>query len=120
MNGILRGRSLGLAWGFSLGAALVLYWAWRQMRPRDEFAGNRMLDPETIRTIAAGTLLADPSLRRYDLQVRAIAPGILDLSGTVASSEQAERALACVRKAPGVRTVLNRLDVAAELEELNS
>jgi len=119
MNGFIGRRSPGLVWGFTLGAGLALYWAWRQMRPRDEVAGNDMLEPETIRTIAAGALLADPSLRRYDLKVRVIAPGILDLSGTVDTPDQAERALASVRKAPGVRTVLNRLDVVAELEELN-
>jgi hypothetical protein len=112
-------RSLGLAWGLTLGAVLAFYWAWR-LRPRAEFAAGALLDPETIRTIAAGALLADPALRRYDLKVRAIAPDILDLSGTVDTPEQAERALACVRRAPGVRTVLNRLDVVAKLEELNS
>jgi hypothetical protein len=120
MNGFLWRRSTGLAWGFTLGAAAALYWAWRQMRPRDLYTANGMLDPETIRTIAAGALLADPTLRRHDLKVRVIAPGILDLSGTVDTPDKAERALACVRQAPGVRTVLNRLDIVAELEKLNS
>jgi osmotically-inducible protein OsmY len=77
-----------------------------------------MHDLETTRTIAAGNLLADPILRRYDLQVRAIAPGILDLSGMIDSDEEAERALQLVRRAPGVRTVLNRIDVVPTAEEL--
>ena len=114
-----QGRRLpGLTWGLTLGAAIALFWAWRQVRLRDEMAGRGMHDLETTRTIAAGNLLADPILRRYDLQVRAIAPGILDLSGMIDSDEEAERALQLVRRAPGVRTVLNRIDVVPTAEEL--
>lgn len=98
------------AWGVTLGVAAALYGAWRLAR-LDSDADDVVLDPETVRTIAAGALLADPELRRYDLQVRSIGPGILDLSGSVDSAEIAQRAMAAVRGARGARTVLNRLDI---------
>lgn len=107
-----RGRSRAFLWGTGVGAALVLYWGWRLMRPGNGERDVVPLDPETVRTIAAGALLADPGLRRFNLQVRSIAPGILDLSGVIDSVERAEHALMLVRRGPGVRTVLNRMDIA--------
>lgn len=96
-------------WGLTVGAAAVLYILWRTVR--DDEDEVRDLDPETVRTIAAGALLADPKLRRYALDVRCIGPGILDVSGTVDSEEIATRALETVRRGPGVRTVLDRIHV---------
>ena len=107
MNGFPRRGNHAFAWGVTLGVAAALYFAWRLTRP----AAAVDLDPETVRTIAAGALLADPELRRYDLQVRAIAPGILDVSGIVDSQAQADRALETIRRARGTRTVLNRIEV---------
>ena len=98
-----------LVWGLTLGAAIGLYVLWRTVRDDEDVV--RDLDPETVRTIAAGALLADPRLRRYGLDVRVIGPGILDVSGTVDSDEVAARALDTVRRGPGVRTVLDRIHV---------
>lgn len=97
-------------WGITLGAAAALIWVWRLARDEEEGDG-RQLDPETVRTIAAGALLADPALRRFDFEVRSIAPGILDVAGTVDSAERAAHALDTVRRGPGVRTVLDRIHV---------
>lgn len=106
-----RRRTRPFTWGLTLGAAAALYLAWRAARDgAGDDDGN--LDPETVRTIAAGALLADPELRRYRLEVRSIAPGILDVSGTVDSEETAARALKTVRRGRGVRTVLDRIAVA--------
>ncbi len=95
--------------GMTVGGMLALYWAWRFARSPGDAVG---LDPETVRTIAAGAILADPTLRRYPLTVRSIGPGILDVHGTVETESDAERVLATIRRGPGVRTVLNRIDVA--------
>lgn len=110
-NPLKRSRPGPFAWGIALGAAAALYWVWRLACDEEEGDG-RQLDPETVRTIAAGALLADPGLRQFDLEVRSIAPGILDVSGTVDSAERATHALETVRRGPGVRTVLDRIHVA--------
>ena len=110
MGNFLSRRGTGpFALGITLGAAAALYWAWRI--GHDESDDGRHLDPETVRTIAAGALLADRDLRVYDLEVRSIAPGILDVSGSVDSEEAAALALDTVRRGRGVRTVLNRIHV---------
>lgn len=110
-------RSTGpFAWGLTVGAAIALYWAWRMARPVADDAEALLLDPETVRTIAAGALLADPELRQHHLEVRSIAPGILDLSGIVDSEQAAARALAVVRASRGVRTVLNRVEVRSSAD----
>jgi hypothetical protein len=97
-------------WGLALGVSAVIVLAWRGVRRAGEDEQPRW-DAETARTIAMGALLADPQLRRYALQVRAITPDILDVSGTVDTAEDAERAMAAVREASGGRTVLDRIDV---------
>jgi len=57
----------------------------------------------------------DEILGRRGIEVAAIAPGLIELSGTVRSEEEVHHAAEVVQTVPGVRTVLNRLDVA-ELE----
>lgn len=54
---------------------------------------------------------ADPILYRRDLNAGALADGIVELTGTVRDEAEAEHAIALARRVPGVRTVLNRLDL---------
>jgi hypothetical protein len=44
------------------------------------------------------------------VDIGAISPGIIELSGTVDSEDEAERAVRLASSVPGVRTVVNRLD----------
>jgi hypothetical protein len=71
-----------------------------------------------IETAAVDALAADELTGRAAIEVEAIAPGIIELSGVVETPEAAERAVAIVGTVGGVRTVLNRLDVGTEREHL--
>jgi hypothetical protein len=53
----------------------------------------------------------DSVLGQRSVEVAALAPGIVELTGSVDSEEEAHRAVELAQRAHGVRTVLNRIDV---------
>lgn len=55
--------------------------------------------------------LADPVLAERGIDVGCISRGIVELSGSVYSLEEGERAVRLARRLPGVDTVVNRMDV---------
>jgi hypothetical protein len=57
---------------------------------------------------------ADSVLSERGVDVGAISQGIIELSGSVWSEEEAERAVRLANAIPGVRTVVNRLEVEEE------
>jgi len=61
--------------------------------------------------------LADELLRNRGIDIGAISPGIIELSGAVATEEEADRAVAVARQVEGVTTVVNRIEVEAELAQ---
>lgn len=56
-------------------------------------------------------LREDELLGRREIDVGALTDGIVELSGWVRDEDEADRAVAIAQRVPGVRTVLNRLDV---------
>lgn len=58
--------------------------------------------------------LADPVLGERGIDIGAISPGIIELSGSVRTEEEAQRAVHAANAVSGVRTVVNRLDVESE------
>jgi len=58
--------------------------------------------------------LADEVLSERGIDVGAISPGIVELSGSVWSEEEADRAVHVANAIEGVRTVVNRLDIESE------
>lgn len=57
---------------------------------------------------------ADPVLGDRGIDIGAISPGIIELSGSVWAEEEAERAVRVATGVNGVRTVVNRMDVEDE------
>lgn len=55
-------------------------------------------------------LRADATIGRREIEVGTVAPGIIELTGTVRDDQEADHAVAIAQRIPGVRTVLNRLD----------
>ena len=55
--------------------------------------------------------LRDPVLSERGIDVGCIRPGIIELSGSVRSAEEGERAVRLARTLDGVETVVNRMDV---------
>ena len=64
--------------------------------------------------------LEDEVLSNRGLDIGAISPGIIELSGAVATEEEADRAVAGARRVDGVTTVVNRIEVEAELAQRES
>lgn len=64
-------------------------------------------------------LLADPRLKERPIEVGALNDGIVELTGTVRDEEEARQAVSLAGGVPGVRTVLNRLDIEAEEAHLS-
>jgi hypothetical protein len=60
------------------------------------------------------SFFADSTLSERGVDVGAISQGIIELSGSVWSDEEAERAVRLANAVPGVRTVVNRLEVERE------
>ena len=58
--------------------------------------------------------LADAVLGERGIDIGAISPGIIELSGSVRTEEEAERAVHAANAVAGVTTVVNRLDVGEE------
>jgi hypothetical protein len=60
-------------------------------------------------------LLSDEVLRERGIDVGALSAGIIELSGSVETDDEADRAVAAANAVAGVRTVVNRMDVASRL-----
>lgn len=58
--------------------------------------------------------LGDDALRECGIDVGAISPGIVELSGSVWTREQGHRAVAVARGVHGVHTVVNRMEIEQE------
>ncbi|MFW6079518.1 MAG: BON domain-containing protein [Gemmatimonadota bacterium] len=89
-------------------------------RRRGRAPGLTRRGPNAVAQRVAETLATDAVLRHRAVQVEALADGIVELTGAVRTEEEAERALGLAEGSPGVRTVLNRLDVGIlerQLEE---
>jgi len=56
-------------------------------------------------------LREDEVLKRRGIEVAAVAPGLIELSGRVNSQDELQHAAEVVQSVPGVHTVLNRLDI---------
>lgn len=90
--------------GVTVGVALSRR-GWSARRRAVGAAGMRI--EERVRE----ALVSDEQLSRREIEVGALADGIVELSGWVRDETESERAVAVAQRVPGVRTVLNRLDV---------
>lgn len=63
---------------------------------------------------------ADPVLGNRGVDVGAISPGIVELSGSVWTEEEAEQAVRLASGVRGVRTVVNRMEIEDEARHLES
>lgn len=94
---ISAAAGLGLAAGFLLSR-------WGRFAPRVRALAE--LENGTV-----DLLLGDPHLSQRPIEVEALSDGIVELTGTVRDMEEVHRAVELAQRVPGVRTVLNRLDV---------
>lgn len=98
------GASVGLAAGLVIAARSGLF---------SRMGGNRLnrvlsaMEEQIVQLLSFDSILGQRAV-----EVAALAPGIVELTGTVNSDEEAHRAVELAQRAHGVRTVLNRIDVA--------
>ena len=64
-----------------------------------------------LEDVVLRAFLADPVLSERGVDIGAISEGIVELSGSVWTEEESHRAASLASRTPGVRTVVNRLDV---------
>lgn len=101
IRAILIGTAAGLIMGAAIGRR---YGGVRELRLIRELARTeeRIVD----------RFMADPILSERALDVAALTPRIIELSGTVLDEDEADRAVALAQETSGATTVVNRLDVA--------
>lgn len=112
---------VALALGAALGTAAAVYLGVRQVRARR--AREREALPESLAEMeeaAVEALREDSIAGSRPIDVAALGPGILELTGAVQNLEEAHRAVDIAQRVDGVHTVINRLtlgDVEQHLAE---
>ncbi|MEO7041669.1 MAG: BON domain-containing protein [Gemmatimonadaceae bacterium] len=85
----------------------------------DESEDEDSLSPlEELEELVLDAYHNDPILSERAIDIGAIDEGIIELTGWVYAASEAELAVTIARGTPGVRTVLNRLTVRAEEDQL--
>jgi hypothetical protein len=72
-----------------------------------------VLDPElaNLEEAVVNALVADEQTSRCGIDVGALAPGVIELSGQVSTPGEATRVVEVTQSVAGVRTVVNRVEV---------
>jgi hypothetical protein len=113
----LTGKFIPLALGATAGLAAGLFFLGRTgrelMRQRSERQGL-----ETVEHRIVDRLIEDDMLADRPIEVGALADGIIELSGSVHTADEARRVVSIAQSVDGVRTVLNRLEVRSMEEHL--
>lgn len=115
-----RAAPWALAVGAAAGTAAVAWSVLRAMRGRRDrpFRPHRSTDLDRLEEAAVDALRRDPVTGACAIDVAAIAPGIVELSGVVPNGEAGHRAARVLHALPGVRTVINRLEEGSVEERL--
>jgi hypothetical protein len=107
-----------LAAGTALGAAAALLLFNRLRRRRRDALPLSQLEDAIV-----GRLREDETLGERPIDVAEVAPGLIELAGTVRDVQEARRAVEAVQAVEGVSTVVNRIvigDVEARLAQTRS
>jgi hypothetical protein len=110
MKGSERNRLLGAAGlGLAVGGAAFLLW-----KNRHRMWGDRGSYPGAdLEGAVVNALRHDAVAGASAIDVAAVAPGVIELTGTAADWMAARRAVEVSQSVPGVSTVVNRLDIEA-------
>lgn len=113
-----RGTTWTLAVGAAAGVAAAAMWTVRA-RARRSRAATR--DPELagLEESIVDALLDDAQTAHCGIEVAAVAPGVIELSGSVGTASELRRAVELTQGVDGVRTVVNRLEVGLERSRMS-
>ena len=98
-----------LAAGVVVGLTTAMVLGYRTSRRR---GAERTSDQWPLEDGVIDALRHDAVLRGRGIDVAGIAPGIIELSGIVETDDEAHHAVEVAQSVQGVRTVVNRLDLA--------
>lgn len=106
-----------LAVGTFAGVTAVSFVVLRMLRRRRQArpAGTPL---DMLEEAAVDALRRDARTGRCAIDVAAVAPGIIELSGVVQTHELGQRAARLLHALPGVRTVINRLETGTVEQRL--
>lgn len=124
--------TLGALGGLVLGGLLLRGFEGRMATPTRRDTGPAPARPGRLRRAprdqdelllledaVLDAFLDDEVLAERGVDVGAISPGIVELSGTVSTRGEAHRAVAVAERVEGVRTVVNRMEIQDERERLH-
>lgn len=110
-----------VAMGAAAGASALAWAAIRSIR-RTRGAEQRTIDAMNelveLEESVVEALRVDAVTGSCAIDVAAVGPGIIELSGVVPTEEAAQRAARLMHAVPGVRTVINRLEEGSVEERL--
>lgn len=118
MNNDRRTQAILALFGISAGVAGGL-WLWQRNESVRREVGRRWGQPRGSAQDVSDALREDGKLARRQIEVDAIAEGVVELTGTVRDRAEAERAVGIAQRTTGVYTVVNRLVVDAEEAQRN-
>jgi hypothetical protein len=105
-----RTRLLGAAGlGLAIGGAAFVIWRMR----RRIWSGQAEYPGAELEGAVVDALRNDEHAGGSAIDVAAVAPGVIELSGTASDWMAARRAVEVTQGVPGVSTVVNRLDIEA-------
>lgn len=111
-----RVPSWAVAAGAAASATALAYSVLRVARSRR--APKRLAGLEALEEEAVDALRRDPVTGACAIDVAALAPGIIELTGVVPTHDAGQRAARLLHALTGVRTVVNRLDEGSVEEQL--
>lgn len=109
--------AIGAAAGASAGAALALL---RRARRARDAKRRPTSELERLEDAAVDLLRRDRQAGACAIDVAALAPGIIELTGVVPTAHVAQHAARLLHRMPGMRTVISRLEVGTVEERLAS
>src|SRR5690606_18086143 len=110
------GGMLALVAGVAAGAAAAVYFGWREVRHRRLRAQMQHTPFAALEEATVQALREDERAGNRAIDVAALGDGIIELTGTVATDDEARRAVEVAQAVDGVHTVVNRLTVG-EVEQ---
>ena len=110
--------AVALVVGVAAGAAAAVYFGWRGLRRRRSRQQQLATPYAALEEATVEALRSDERAGRRAIDVAALGDGIIELTGTVATEDEARRAVEVAQRVDAVHTVVNRLAIGAVEEHI--
>ena len=110
--------AVALVVGVAAGAAAAVYFGWRGLRRRRSRQAELATPFAALENATVEALRADERAGSRAIDVAALGAGIIELTGTVGTEEEARRAVEVAQRVEDVHTVVNRLEIGAVEEHI--